>query len=51
VADTLAATLDCLAPGPRQLTDVARSIGAPTGTTLNCLERLGDAVVRPMPVS
>ena len=45
-ATTLAATLDGLAQGPRRLTDVAQAIGAPTGATLNYLERLGDAVVR-----
>lgn len=45
-ATTLAATLDCLAQGPQRLTDVARTIGAPTGATLNYIERLGDAVVR-----
>jgi AAA+ ATPase superfamily predicted ATPase len=45
-ATTLAATLDGLAQGPRRLTDVAQTIGAPTGATLNYLERLGDAVMR-----
>jgi AAA+ ATPase superfamily predicted ATPase len=45
-ATTLAATLDCLADGPRRLTDVARHLRAPTGATLNYLERLGDAVLR-----
>jgi AAA+ ATPase superfamily predicted ATPase len=45
-ATTLAATLDCLSQGPKRLTDVAQAIGAPTGATLNYLERLGDAVLR-----
>jgi|GEM_PF-1320298 len=45
-ATTLAATLESLAQGPRRLTDVAKDIGAPTGATLNYLDRLGDAVVK-----
>lgn len=45
-ATTLAATLNALAQGPRTLTEVARSIAAPTGATLGYLERLLDAVRR-----
>jgi Holliday junction resolvase len=45
-ATTLAATLDCLAEGPRRLTDVARHLKTSSGAALGYLERLGDAVVR-----
>lgn len=45
-ATTLAATLDCLAEGPRRLADLARSLKAPSGAALGYVERLGDAVVR-----
>ena len=42
----LAAALRALAEGPRRLTDVARGIGAQSGSTARYLERLGDAVER-----
>ena len=40
----LAATLDALADGPLRMTDVAKEIGASTGSTNQYLHRLGDAV-------
>jgi hypothetical protein len=40
----LSAALQALAAGPERLTDIARTIGAPTGSTVRYLERLGDAV-------
>jgi AAA+ ATPase superfamily predicted ATPase/Holliday junction resolvase len=40
----LAAVLESLADGPRQLVDVARSIGAPSGQARGYVDRLGDAV-------
>ena len=42
----LARTLEALADGPRRLSDVARAIGGPSGSTARYLERLKDAVVR-----
>jgi hypothetical protein len=45
-AGLLAGTLQALADGPARVTDLARRLGLPSGTTVRCLERLGDAVVR-----
>lgn len=46
-AATAAATLAAIAElGPARLTDVARRIGAQTGSTARYIERLGDSVVR-----
>ncbi|MBL8938166.1 MAG: ATP-binding protein [Archangium sp.] len=45
-ASTLAATLDALADGPKRPTDVAKHIGASTGSVARYLERLGDLAVR-----
>ncbi len=45
-ASTLAATLEALCDGPRRLTEVAQAIGAPSGSTVRYLERLGDVVQR-----
>jgi hypothetical protein len=46
-ASTAAATLEALAElGRARLTDVARRIGAQTGSTARYIERLADAVVR-----
>ncbi len=44
-ATTLASTLDALADGPRRLSEIAQAIGAPSGSTVRYLERLGDAVL------
>lgn len=43
---SLAATLDALADRPMRTADLARSVGASTGTTVHYVERLGDAVER-----
>ncbi|MCX4241788.1 AAA family ATPase [Paraliomyxa miuraensis] len=46
-AATLAATLQAIAQeGPVRVTDVARTIGASTASTVRYIERLGDAVQR-----
>ncbi|MDP2272511.1 MAG: ATP-binding protein [Archangium sp.] len=45
-ATTLAATLNALAPGPRTLTGVAKSIGGASAAAAGYLQRLGDAVMR-----
>jgi Holliday junction resolvase len=45
-ATQLAATLEALAEGPKRLTDVAKRIGAPSGTTARYIERLEDVVVK-----
>jgi AAA+ ATPase superfamily predicted ATPase len=42
----LAQALKALAEGPRRLTDVAKAIGSPSGSTVRYLERLKDAVQR-----
>ena len=42
----LAATLDALAEGPVNLTSIAKSIQASSGSTVSYLERLQDAVAR-----
>ncbi len=40
----LAAVLNCLADGPRRLTDIAKKIEAASGATARYIERLGDAL-------
>jgi len=40
----LASILQTLASGPKRLTDIAQTIGSPTGATVRYLERLGDVV-------
>lgn len=42
----LAAVLRSLAGGPRRLTDVSQDIGAPSGSTVRYVERLGEVVRR-----
>jgi hypothetical protein len=43
---TLAAVLDALAAGDKLLSEIAKTIGAPAGTTAHYVERLGDAIER-----
>ncbi len=44
-ASTLMSVLEALAEGPQRLTAIATAIGAPSGSTVRYLERLGDAVL------
>lgn len=45
-SSTLGATLEAVATGPLKTMEVARRIGASSGSTVRYLERLGDAITR-----